>query len=82
MLDVGIKTINSAVQRFGQVIPCGRFHSWLSVGGEKESAKSFSELLFKFLWTHKKINVCAVEGFTSEGKEFILNSEFVFKNGR
>lgn len=47
---------------------------------ENESAKSFSELLFKFLWTHKEINVCAVEGFTIQRKEFILNSEFVFKN--
>lgn len=45
----------------------------------KESAKSFSELLFKLLWTHKKISVCAVEAFTNQGKEFILNSEFVFK---
>lgn len=45
-----------------------------------ESDKSFSELLFKLFWTHKKINVCAIEGFTNQWKEFILNSEFVFKN--
>lgn len=35
----------------------------------------FSDLLFKLFWTHKKINVCAIQW-----KEFILNSEFVFKN--